>query len=424
MIFRRWRFLHFACNVFRRIRSGRGGIIVLAKQNSETAIMKTAINIVLLMVAGTTLVTASHGPFVERQVLGYTVRLVAGPPPGVTNYLVRESPPFGQPGTISDGGSYDPATGTILFGPFEDGENRVLTYTDLPPLGSWGRFGFTGEAVANGTSSAVVGDDYTEIPYFHSPPLEARLLLRWRPLSQQVALQRIGGGGAPWFLLASSNLQDWSYVGDLGNVFQGFELVDAGASSQACRFYRAQNIPTPDPVKLAWIAPGTFTMGSPAGEVDRDPDEGPQTLVTLTRGFFMGRYEVTQGEYLAVMGNNPSIFSTNNGFAEDPSRPVESVSWDNATAYCAALTQRERLAGRIGTNAVYRLPTEAEWEYACRGWTSTRFSYGDDIGYTNLTNYAWYHDNCGGRTHPVGQKLPNLWGLYDMHGNVWEWCQD
>jgi formylglycine-generating enzyme required for sulfatase activity len=82
------------------------------------------------------------------------------------------------------------------------------------------------------------------------------------------------------------------------------------------------------------------------------------------------------------------------------------------------------LAGRIAANAVYRLPTEAEWEYACRGWTSTRFSYGDDIGYTNLTNYAWYRDNSYGPTQPVGQKLPNPWGLYDMHGNVLERCQD
>jgi formylglycine-generating enzyme required for sulfatase activity len=100
---------------------------------------------------------------------------------------------------------------------------------------------------------------------------------------------------------------------------------------------------------------------------------------------------------------------------------VETVSWDDATEYCAKLTERERLAGRISANSVFRLPTEAEWEYACRAWTSTRFSYGDDPGYTKISNYAWHGNN---RTHPVGQKLPNPWGLYDMHGNVWEWCKD
>jgi formylglycine-generating enzyme required for sulfatase activity len=123
------------------------------------------------------------------------------------------------------------------------------------------------------------------------------------------------------------------------------------------------------------------------------------------------------------MGNNPSRFN-GDGYGADLNRPVELVSSADATNYCAKLTERGRLAGRIGTNAVYRLPTEAEWEYACRAWTSTRFSHGDDIGYTNLTNYAWYAESSGGQTHPVGQKLPNPWGLYDMHGNVCEWCQD
>jgi formylglycine-generating enzyme required for sulfatase activity len=183
-----------------------------------------------------------------------------------------------------------------------------------------------------------------------------------------------------------------------------------------------------DPTNMVFIPPGTFRMGSPTNEVDRWDWEGPQTAVTISRGFWMGKYEVTQGEYLALMRNNPSFFTTNdvNGhpIAPDLSRPVESVSWFDATNYCGALTQRERAAGRIATNSVYRLPTEAEWEYACRGWTSTRFSYGDDPGYTNLTDYAWYGANSGGMTHPVGQKLPNPWGLYDMHGNVWEWCQD
>ena len=159
-------------------------------------------------------------------------------------------------------------------------------------------------------------------------------------------------------------------------------------------------------------------MGSPTNELDRCDGEGPQTAVTISRGYWMGKYEVTQGEYLEVMGSNPSRFTG------DTNRPVETVTWYDATNYCGQLTQRERAAGRIATNSVYRLPTEAEWEYACRAWTSTRFSYGDDPGYTNLTNYAWYDGNSGGTTHPVGQKLANPWGLYDLHGNVWEWCQD
>lgn len=191
---------------------------------------------------------------------------------------------------------------------------------------------------------------------------------------------------------------------------------DPTAPATGRRYYRA--VQSEGPTNMVFIPPGTFRMGSPTNEVNRNPNEGPQTAVTISRGFWMGKYEVTQGEYLAVIGSNPSYFTG------DTNRPVEMVSWDDAVAYCAALTARERAAGRIATNSVYRLPTEAEWEYGCRGWTSTRFSYGDDPGYTNLTNYAWYNANSGGTTHPVGQKLPNPWGLYDMHGNVYEWCQD
>jgi formylglycine-generating enzyme required for sulfatase activity len=154
--------------------------------------------------------------------------------------------------------------------------------------------------------------------------------------------------------------------------------------------------------------------------VDRRSNEGPQTLVTLTKGFYMGKFEVTQAQYLAVIGSNPSFFQT----PPDPSRPVETVSWNNAVAYCAALTLSERAAGRCPVDWAYRLPTEAEWEYACRAGTTTRFSYGEDPGYTLLANYAWYNGNSGNTTHSVGQKAPNPWGLYDMHGNVFEWCQD
>ena len=204
--------------------------------------------------------------------------------------------------------------------------------------------------------------------------------------------------------------------------------VDKSTPATSKRFYRA--VAMEAPTNMVFIPPGTFMMGSPTNEVDRYDDEGPQTAVTISRGYWMGKYEVTQGEYLEVMGYNPSWFNGDHttlggpDYGTDLARPVERVSWDHAVAYCTVLTERERLAGRISPSSVYRLPTEAEWEYACRGWTSTRFSYGDDPGYTNLTNYAWYGENSDDQTHPVGQKLPNPWGLHDMHGNVWEWCQD
>ena len=193
--------------------------------------------------------------------------------------------------------------------------------------------------------------------------------------------------------------------------------ADKSVPATGRRFYRA--VAAVAPTNMVLIPPGTFRMGSPTNEVDRSDQEGPQTAVTISRWFWMGKYDVTQGEYLAVMGSNPSYFTG------DTNRPVEQVTWFEAADYCATLTQRERAAGRIAANSVYRLPTEAEWEYACRGWTSDRrFSYGDDPGYTSLTNYAWCTDNSDGTTHPVGQRLPNPWGLYDMYGNVWEWCQD
>ena len=176
-------------------------------------------------------------------------------------------------------------------------------------------------------------------------------------------------------LAQTNNPSAWRCLEYLQLPASPYLWADKSAPATGQRFYRA--VAMAAPTNMVFIPPGTFRMGSPTNEVDRYDWEGPQTAVTISRGFWMGKYEVTQGEYLAVMGSNPSYFTTNNG-SDDLNRPVEQVSWYDATNYCAALTQRERAAGRIATNSVYRLPTEAEWEYACRGWTSTRFSYGDD----------------------------------------------
>lgn len=161
-------------------------------------------------------------------------------------------------------------------------------------------------------------------------------------------------------------------------------------------------------IELVWVGPGRFKMGAD----NISSDERPTHWVTIGRGFYMGKYEVTIGQWRKVMGDLPARMKEGleEKFKSSDDLPVMRVSWDNAQEFIKRLNERDKLY-------VYRLPTEAEWEYACRAGTT-----GDYHG--DLKDVAWYEDNSRGSTHLVGTQQPNAFGLYDMHGNVFEWCLD
>jgi formylglycine-generating enzyme required for sulfatase activity len=250
-----------------------------------------------------------------------------------------------------------------------------------------------------GITTGTFAGDGSALSNLNASHLSSGTLLDGR-LSPNVPLLNAGGNAFTGSITANS------FFGD-GSGLTGIKATSAGDAPTGV-------IPV---VGMVWIQPGTFIMGSRADEPGRSSNEGPQTTVTLTKGFWMGVHEVTQREYQAVTGTNPSFFAGN------PEYPVERVTWNDAVAYCSILTTVERSAGRIPANWAYRLPTEAEWEYSCRaGARTTRFCFGDDLEYNAINKYCVSLGSGG--PSDVEQRLSNAWGLMDMHGNVYEWCQD
>ena len=170
-----------------------------------------------------------------------------------------------------------------------------------------------------------------------------------------------------------------------------------------------ENFTIPDlGLEMIWVKPGSFMMGSPKRLKNESHHQ-----VTLTKGFYLGKHEVTQAQWERVMGSKPSRH-------KNADSPVEKVSWNDAVDFCKKLMVMEKKAGRVPQGMSYQLPTEAQWEYACRAGTNTMYSWGDTITKTN----ANYSDSGVKQTRAVGQYAANPWGFHDMHGNVWEWCAD
>ncbi len=195
-------------------------------------------------------------------------------------------------------------------------------------------------------------------------------------------------------------LQD---IGQAANASGGGSRSGAGGRCPSTGDTKTITLPGGAEMEMIYCAPGSFMMGSPEDEEDRSDDE-TQHKVTLTKGFWLGKYPVTQAQWESVMGCNPSDF-------DGDDNPVDSVSWDDCKEFIANINSRSDFTARF--------PTEAEWEYACRAGSGEAYS-----GTGDLDDMGWYSENSDDETHPVGEMESNDWGFYDMHGNVWEWCAD
>jgi len=276
-----------------------------------------------------------------------------------------------------------------------------------------------------------------EIPLPDTVPLFGALSIK-SPVAGTVSLNGQGAfsidpaRGLEWKSLAVGRYEV-KVTSERGEAFTEAVFVREGRSTGlTARFSRdVTRDPRPVDVRvdnglampLVYCPPGTFTMGSPSSEADRISDRENQVRVTISKGYLLGKYEVTQKEWESVMGSNPSKF-------KGARLPVEQVSWEEVSEFCQKFTEQERRAGRLGANEAYRLPTEAEWEYGCRAGTTSSFSYGSSLSSREANfdgDFPYGGASKGvdlGKTTDVGSYGGNAWGLYDMHGNVGEWCQD
>ena len=225
----------------------------------------------------------------------------------------------------------------------------------------------------------------------------------------------------------SVDFVEWVSLTNIIGVDGPVWVEDEPAGRSSRRYYNVGVHPGPTPLtNMVYITPGTFTMGSPGSESGRGTNEGPQTVVTLSRGFWIGKYEVNREEYATLTGDISAMSSYNGTL------PVDFANWNNATNFCHKLTEKERAAGRLPVGYVYRLPTEAEWEYVCRAGTTTAVALRDGVSLSsNEANFDGEFPYGGAptgqyrrTTTPGGTYPANAWGVHDMHGNVWEWVHD
>ena len=273
------------------------------------------------------------------------------------------------------------------------------------------------ENLANNTAILLEKRDAVH-PLSDSPSLWQRFALRPMIITGvSTALLTVAAGlGIAWYILKDTPADGLKMITDVRS--EGRKLnAHVGIAGEP-----RESVTNSIGMKLIELPAGKFTIGSPAGEKDHQANE-EQVAVTLTKPFLLGKYEVTQGQWNKVMGTEPWLNRGNNvQIGEDNAATY--VDWNDATAFCRRLTDLERKAGELKAGESYRLPTEAEWEYACRAGTTTAYSFGDDE--KQLGEYAWFDSNTAGEqyTHKVGLKKSNPWGLHDMHGNVAEWCSD